>query len=276
MIVNYDGDTAGKNAAFRAVPICFEKGMQVSVLALPEGLDPDGFVRKNGGKAYLELAKRSISGLKYLTDTALQTGNMNVPEEKSRIVRSIVSELNKVPDSIVRSEYLRKAAEYLSVDETFLRQIIEKPPATQAQQERDFFLPAEKRLLQILIDNHTVASEVLTKAKEEDFKGLKSEPAFRLLVENHKKGKKAAFPELFRTVEPDLSRCLSQMMQERAEKGTEEEALDCLVSLRKITLESQLRILQKEIVRCERNGEKDRLSRLLSQKQTLTRQIVAM
>jgi len=276
MIVNYDGDAAGKSAAFRAVPICFEKGMQVNVLSLPENLDPDAFVRKSGRNSYLELAKKSISGLRYLIDTALQAGNMDVPEEKSRIVRSVVSELNKVPDSLVRSEYLRKAAEYLSMDESILRQIVEKPQATRAREESEFFLPAEKRLLQILIDNHTVASQVLTKAKEEDFKGLKSEPAFKLLVENHKKGKKAAFPELFRTVEPDLSRCLSQMMQERAEQGTEEEALDCLVSLRKITLESQLRILQKEIIRCERNGEKDKLSRLLSQKQTLTRQIVAM
>ncbi len=256
--------------------ICFEKGMQVNVLILPQNLDPDAFVRKSGPNSYLELVKKSISGLKYLIDASLQTGNMNVPEEKSRIVRSVVSELNKVPDAIVRSEYLRKAAEYLSLDESILRQIVEKPPAAQAREERDFFLPAEKRLLQILIDNHTVASQVLTKAKEEDFRGLKSELAFKLLVENHKKGKKAAFPELFRTVEPDLSRCLSQMMQERAEKGTEEEALDCLVSLRKTALESQLRILQKEIIRCERNGEKDKLSRLLSQKQTLTRQIVAM
>jgi DNA primase len=52
IIINYDGDAAGKNAAFRAVPLCFEKGVQTQVLVLPQGLDPDGFIRKHGPKTY--------------------------------------------------------------------------------------------------------------------------------------------------------------------------------------------------------------------------------
>jgi len=276
MIVNYDGDAAGKNAAFRAIPICFEKGMQVSVLVLPENLDPDAYICRYGRVPYLDLVKKSVSGLKFLIDTMLQTGKMNVPEEKARIVKSIVGELDKIPDSIVRSEYLRQTSEHLSVDESILRQLIEKPSSEQAGEEREFFLPAEKRLLQILLENHIVAPQVLAETREEDFRGLKSEPAFKFMVENQKKGKRAVFPELSRAVEPDLSRCLSQMMQERTDQGTIEEALDCLNSLRKTSLASQLRVLQKEIVRCERNGEKDRLKRLLTEKQNLTREILAM
>ena len=277
MIVNYDGDSAGKNAAFRAVPICFEKGLQASVLVLPESLDPDAYIRKKGRDSYLDLAKKSVSGLKYIIDTALQTGKINVPEEKARIVKSVVSELNKIPDSFIRSEYLSQAAGYLSMDESVLRQFSERPSSAEpTREERSLFLPAEKRLLQILFDNQSVASQVLIETKDEDFQGLKSEPAFRIMVESHKNGKKVVFPELFRTVSPDLSRCLSQMMQEQADKGTVEEAMDCLQTLRKTMLKSQLKVLQKEIVRCERNGEKDKLSRLLSQKQTLARQIMAM
>ena len=57
LIVNYDGDTAGRTAAARAVPLCFEKGLNVEVLVLPDDLDPDAFLRKHGRDHYLAAAE---------------------------------------------------------------------------------------------------------------------------------------------------------------------------------------------------------------------------
>jgi DNA primase len=276
IIINYDGDSAGKNAAFRAVPLCFEKGVQTRVLALPQNLDPDGFIRKYGRDPYLDLVKESSSGLKFLIDTTVRTGRMNIPEEKARIIKSVVSELDKIPDSFVQSEYLRQASEYLAVDEALLRRFIDKPSVEQGQEEKPLLLPAEKRLLQILLEDQDVGHELLTTAREDDFQGLKGEPAFRFLLENCRKGNKVQFSELARAVGPELARQLSEGMFERTGPGSLAEAEDCLTCLRKTSLENQLRALQKEIVRCERNGEKDQLPRLLTQKQNLTRQILAM
>lgn len=276
IIVNYDGDAAGKNAAFRAVPICFEKGMQVNVLALPENMDPDAYIRKYGRIPYLDLVKKSVSGLKFLIDTTLQTGRMNIPEEKARIVRSIVSEIEKIPDTIVRSEYLRQASDHLSVDESMLRRIIEKPSSEQAGEEREFFLPAEKRLLQILLENNRIAPQVWIKMKAEDFQGLKSESAFKFMVENHKKGKKVGSSELSRAVGPQLASLISLAMLEQLGQGTTEEALDCLNSLRKASLENRLKALRRETARCQKNGEQERLAPLLSQIRDLIAQIVSM
>jgi DNA primase len=240
-------------------------------------LDPDSYLQKYGKERYLlQLKKGSAPLIKFLVDHFSMKDRINSFYEKIQIAEKIINLVGVNPKILEGSEHLRQLSEYLNLEEQLLRDRIKGKSSGKNMEESDFFLPAEKRLLQILLENHAVASQVLTKAKEDDFRGLKSEPAFKLIVENHKKGKRAVFPELFRAVEPNLSRCLSQMMLEQAEKGTEEEALDCLLSLRKILLESQLRILQKEIVRCERNGEKDKLSRLLSQKQTLTKQIVAM
>jgi hypothetical protein len=52
--------------------------------------------------------------------------------------------------------------------------------------------------------------------------------------------------------------------------------MDCLQTLRKTVLEARLRALQKEIVRCERNGEKEKLNALLSQRQALTKEIISI
>jgi hypothetical protein len=157
-----------------------------------------------------------------------------------------------------------------------LRLMIEKPAAKRTREEKALLLPAEKRLLQILLGDQGFAPDFLAHTRPEDFSGLKGEPAFLFLLEGCRKGKKPVLSELARAVGPELSRHISELMLEKSRPGTAEEILDCLCSLRKTSLQSQLQALQKEIVRCERNGEKDKLSQLLSRKQNLTRQIISL
>jgi RNase P/RNase MRP subunit POP5 len=96
------------------------------------------------------------------------------------------------------------------------------------------------------------------------------------MLDRSRKGKRVHLPELAGAVGPELSRAISELLQERTGPGSGEEARDCLRSLRKTALESGLRALQKEIVRCERNGEKEKLAALLTRKQALTKQIMSM
>ncbi len=276
IIINYDGDSAGKNAAFRAVPLCFEKAVQTQVLVLPQNLDPDAFIRKFGPQSYLDLARKSVSGLKFLVDMNLRTGRMSVPEEKSRVIKTIVAELDKIPDSIVRSEYLRQTGEYLGVDESILRQIIERRPAGQAKEEKAGLFPAERRLLEILLQNPQVAVQILAQTEEDEFSGLASETALRFMRDCVRTRKKIVLAELGKAISPQLSRWISEAMLERLGQGTMEEAMQNLISLRRTQLESLSRALQKEIDRCQRNGEKEKLAALLTQRQALTRKIMSM
>lgn len=276
IIINYDGDSAGKNAAFRAVPLCFEKAVQTQVLVLPQNLDPDAFIRKFGPQSYLDLARKSVSGLKFLVDMNLRTGRMSVPEEKSRIIKTIVAELDKIPEPIVRSEYLRQTGEYLGVDESILRQVIERRPAGQAKEEKAGLFPAEKRLLEILLQNPQVAGQILAQTEENEFSGLASETALRFMRDCVRTRKKIVLAELSKAISPQLSRCISEAMLERLGQGTLEEAMQNLISLRRTQLESLSRALQKEIDRCQRNGEKEKLAALLAQRQALTRKIMSM
>jgi DNA primase len=280
IILNYDGDAAGKMATSRGISIFIAQGQSPKIVILPGDLDPDSYLQKYGTERYLmQLKKGSAPLIKFLVDHFSTTGRLNTVlstvYERIQIAEKIINLVGVNPKTLEGSEHLRQLSGYLNLEEQLLRDRIKGKSIENNIEEKDFFLPAEKRLLQILLENHTITPQLLTKTREEDFRGLKSEPAFKIMVESHKKGKKVVFPELSRAVEPDLSRCLSQMMQEQAGQGTEEEALDCLHSLRKTSLESQLKALQKEIVQCERSGEKDRLKRLLLQKQSLTKEILA-
>ncbi len=276
IIMNYDPDSAGKAAALRAVSLCFEKAVQTQVLVLPQNLDPDGFIRKFGRQSYLELAKKSASGLEFLIGMTVRTGRMNVPEEKARIIRTIVTEIDKIPDAIVRSEYLRQAGDRLGVEESLLRQIIERRTSETTREEKAFLFPAEKQLLRILLEDQTLAISLAKQVRDEDFRGLQSEAALVFVLDCARKGKRVLFSELSRAAGVQLWRQVSETLQERSDRGTIDEALDCLQTLRRRALEGQLRDLQKEIVHCERKGEKEKLARLLSQKQALTKQILAM
>ncbi|OGD19386.1 MAG: DNA primase [Candidatus Aminicenantes bacterium RBG_13_64_14] len=276
MVINYDGDNAGRSAAARAVPLGFEKGLNVAVLVLPEDKDPDAFIKKNGRDKYLALQKKAVSGLKFLIDSLAKDVQMSIPEEKGRIVRAVVKEIEKVPDSTARSEYLHMASQELKVEEDLLRSIIENKPAQKGMDDARSFCPGEKRLLQILMEDRSVAPYVFAECAEEIFQGLQSEPAFRYILDCFKNDKDWNIHELKDKVPPALMAPLARALYEKQPGSSVEEAQECLESLRKLHLQNRLKDLQQKISRLEKQGEKEELVELLYQRHDITMQIMSM
>jgi len=278
VVINYDGDTAGRTAAARAVPLCMEKGLNIQVLVLPEDLDPDGFIRKNGREKYQALLKKAAPGLKFLVDAMTRGARTDIPEEKGRIARSVVKEIEKVPDAVARGEYLKEASHYLGLGEELLRGIIEGPPAGKGTGEQGLICPAEKRLFQILMEDRSVAPYIFSEAGEEIFQGLRGEPVFQYILECFRTDKAWNFHEMKDRVPPGLLVQLSEALFEKGSGSGEtvEEAHECLKSLRKIYLQNRLKDIQQKISRFEKKGEKEELVALLYQKQDITRQILSL
>jgi DNA primase len=276
MVVNYDGDSAGRAAAARAVPLGFEKGLNVEVLVLPEDKDPDAFIKKNGRDKYLALQKKAVSGLKFLIDALSKGVPMSVPEEKGRIVRAVVKEIEKVPDSTARSEYLRMASQELGISEDLIRSIVENRAPGKGQEEARLFCPAEKRLFQILMEDRSVAPYVFAECAEEIFQGLQSEPVFRYILDCFKNDKDWTIHELKDKVPPALMAPLSRALYEKQPGSSVEEAQECLESLRKLHLQNRLKELQQEIARLEKQGQKEEIVDLLYQRHDITMQIRSM
>ena len=274
--VNYDGDAAGRTAAFRAVPICFEKGLETRVLALPDNLDPDGFLEKRGREAYQELLDAAPSGLAFIIDASTAGKRMTVPEVKTKVLRSILEVIEAVPDAIIRSEYLTQAAQRLRVDEALLRGLSaggRKGADGAAAADADV-LPAEKRLLQIVLEDPEIRRAVLAEVREDDFKGLKSEPVFRIILGSFKKGKDVIFHELQKEIGPSLAETVSRALADKGERPSAEEAYDCLCALQVSRKESELKRIQAEIGALGKDEDLGKLETLLRRKQALTRQIV--
>lgn len=277
IIVNYDSDSAGKSAALRAISLCLEKGAQIKILTLPEGLDPDSYLQKYGAEKYKSFLAKSTPGLKVMINSFLRDGKMDIPEEKAKIVRNVVKEIEKIPDYVIRSEYLKQTSEFLSVDEEIIRNIIRQKSPEKTSEEKEFFLPAEKRLLQILLENKEIASHVYAEMKEEDFQGLIGEPIFKILSDSFQKGKFLSIHELHQEeIDPRLLSSLSEALIEKGDIPTVEKALDCLYSLKKKSLENRWKQINEEIARLEKSGEKEKLSSLLHQKHDIAKQILSL
>jgi len=276
LVVNYDGDNAGRTAAARAVPLGFEKGLNVEVLVLPDGLDPDAFLKKHGRDKYLALLKKTVPGLDFLIDALAAGVRMDIPEEKGKIARAVVREIDKVPDPVARSEYLRRASSKLGVGEELLRNIVAMRAPEKGQEETGLFCPAEKRLFQILMEDRSVAPYVFSECDDEIFEGLRSEPVFRYILDCFRQDRDWSFPGLQGKVPPALLSQLARALFEKSAGGSVEEAQECLKSLRKVHLQNRLKDIQRNIARSEKKGEKEELLSLLYQKQDVTKQILSM
>lgn len=280
IIVSYDADAAGKKAALRAISLSFEKGIQIKVLNLPSGLDPDSYMAKHGPDSFTNLVAESTPGLQFLMDCFLEEKKDESPEEKAKTARNVVEEIQKIPNSVVRSEYLKIASEYLSVDEDLLRSLAtQKYAGKESAEEKDFLFPAEKRLLQILAErkeDEMIASSVLEEMKKEDFEGLSSEPVFNAISDCHKSGNKMNWHDLREKLDPSLRSCLSKIRMEPSHDATVEEALDCLYSLRQLSLENRSKKLKAEIKKLEKSGEKEKLRSLLSTRLDIAKQLLSL
>ena len=156
---------------------------------------------------------------------------MDVPEEKARVIRAVVQEIEKVPDAVARGEYLKQAERTPGGRRGDAPERSSRPGArTKAPEAGISFSPAEKRLLQILFENKEIAPTSSRRSGRGISGACKSEPVFsfiqELLPERPANG---AFSDLKETVDAPVLDSLSRALQERTRRRPpSKEARDCL------------------------------------------------
>ncbi len=122
----YDADSAGSKAMLRGVDLIIEQGLDVRVVELPEGEDPDSLVRKEGGDEFKKHLLGALSFLDFKAGMYETQGLMNSPEGKAEAVRGIVGTIAKMKDEIKRSFYIKSVSERFGIYESVLYREMEK------------------------------------------------------------------------------------------------------------------------------------------------------
>ena len=120
VVLAFDGDAAGQNAALKSLEPVLEAGLQSRVTTLPDGEDPDGFYQKYGAEALANSLKQSKDFFEFIIDSFLHGKDLRNPAVKSEGGRVILEQIIKLPDPIARGSYCQMAAHRLQLPESAL------------------------------------------------------------------------------------------------------------------------------------------------------------
>src|SRR6266853_2088738 len=105
VVVNYDGDSAGVKAAKRAIETLLAEDFETKVLVLPDGADPDEFIRTHGVEAYHERRGQALPHIQFVLDQAVRDRNLLRPADKASSVEEALPFVRAVRNGIQKREY---------------------------------------------------------------------------------------------------------------------------------------------------------------------------
>ena len=115
VVVNYDGDRAGVQAAKRAIETLLAEDLEVKVLVLPDNADPDDFIRKYGVTEYQQRRGKAQPHIQFVIDQAVRDRNLHNPADKAAAVEETLPFVRAVRSRIQRREYFDIAMDALRV-----------------------------------------------------------------------------------------------------------------------------------------------------------------
>lgn len=218
--VVFDADNAGQLATLRSLDLFIEEDIHVRVAVLPEGFDPDSFLREKGKDAFNLRLENSAGLFDYKLSLLLKRFDDKSIEGKAQIAREMIPTLNKFKDRILKSEYMKKLSQILNVDEaallgeservrdknTFLR------PTLRLNKTVDSDKPAlEKMILKLMFQDMDLVSLVKKEIDLDDFRNGELRDIAAIIFELEAKGKTMATHQLMNFFS---SRNLQQIISE--------------------------------------------------------------
>lgn len=195
VIISYDADMAGQMATLRGLEILRTAGFDVRVLNIPQGKDPDEYVRSNGKEAFLKL----INSAEPLIDYRMKKAEEGIDFKNSQSlilyakrIMEIISDLNPVEKDV----YIKKASENTGIKEQTLYDILKSK--MKDNRENNFrnnkeengsklyvepgFLKAERAILKIMLENNEYLQYIEERISENDFILLEHKEIFTIIM----------------------------------------------------------------------------------------------
>ena len=283
VVVNYDPDAAGQAATERSLTALLEQDFEVRVLHLPsigdKKADPDLFIREKGADAYRQQLKEAPPYVDYLITRARQM-DLSSGEGKRRAVNFLLPYVQRIPNSILRSEWATRIAQQLRLDEPVLRAALSKAASERRSEVklqpglvRSSAKPAERRLIRMLAEAEGLRGELARHlASSHLYHGLETEKIFAALIAATLSGSPFDSSEIAALLEDRERRLFFEILFEDAQEPSSEEAQSCIDTLARKQLERELGEVQRGI---EANPSGQALKDLLTRKQELMRRLAA-
>ncbi len=177
----YDGDQAGIKASLRGIDMVLSEGINVKVVPLPAGEDPDSFARSMNASSLLEyIAANETDFIRFKTRLLLSE-TQNDPIARAKLITDIVKSISVIPDNITRSVYIRECSKMLEVDENILYGEVSKIK----HKDDEAFVENEKRQAARAQINPQLAA-TLPEKKKKNLCDIEEKALLRILLRFHK------------------------------------------------------------------------------------------
>ena len=125
----YDGDPAGIKAALRGVGLLLEEGINVRVLLLPDGEDPDSFAQSHSAAEFTEYIKANETDFIRFKTRILLNECADDPIQRARVIQEVLGDIALIPDELIRSEYIKECSRMMNQSEDRLFKQLDKTRA---------------------------------------------------------------------------------------------------------------------------------------------------
>ena len=274
VVVNFDPDAAGANAAEKSIALLTEEGFNLKVVTLEDGLDPDRFIRERGVEAYTAAVMGARRQSDYLIERARQMFSGGSAEQKVKAVNYLLPHIRRIPDKLVRDQFAADASQKLGIDSAVLREELRQA----ALRRRDHIevratslTEVEKVMLKALaITNpeHEAARRKAVAALEQQPELFESLGAMRALQDLAGRGAQDPMEVI---EDPAQRALLAETLLAETDAPSEAAVEGAIVSLQQRQFEAHLRDMRAQIAEAERRGDFTELAVLTQRKLDLDR-----
>ncbi len=275
VVLNFDPDQAGANAAEKTIALLVEEGFEVRVVTLEGGLDPDRYIKERGMAAYSDAVRGAARYADYLIERARTMFPARTAESKVKALNMLLPHIRRIPNAIARSDFAENAAQKLGIESSLMRQELKQAASQRLESVRAAqprgVTEVERILLCALVlpeadSARALAAERLG-ANPEWFAELASAAVMEALVHG------PAPENPFEAAPDEASRALLASALHGAGESSAAEVQGALETLHDKYLDRRLRELRVQMAEAQRRGDDAMLLRLAQEKLRVDREL---
>lgn len=263
IVVNFDPDAAGANAAEKSIQMLLESGMEVRILELDGDLDPDEYCKERGAQAYADRLERAQGYFHWLADRARTKYDIRTTEGQVSVLKFLMPAVQRISDRMERMVVAGELAGYIGVDRGIVFESFKKAVAD--RQESKFERPRvtlrhdERMLVHALLragDDAAAADDLIAELRGmETIAALPTRNIFAAIFTIQESGARITFDGVHGRLSDADQELLAQAVLADDSEFSQEEVIAALASMQRSESERRRGELKRRIKELERSGD---------------------
>jgi DNA primase len=281
VVLNFDGDEAGIRAARKSLDTLIAEALEVHVLELPDGHDPDSFLKERGKDAYLERLDAAPLALEWLIRRSAAEHDVKTPPGKAAFLKALLPVLALVESPVERAAWLPRIVAAGGLDPRATEEELRRSsaggaapaaPVAVPRTSRPRLLPAEKGLLRGILKGAAGLDEAVGELQEEDLGDLASADILRGARSVYLRGEAVTAVALEAALEAEETKRLLRELALEEQPSEAQGPMECVLSLRQRSLERRLGEIRKRLPL----AQGDEVDALFREQHSLTQRIATL